>query len=65
METFVVRVFVPRGSEIVELAGLVERAGTGRAEPFAGGGGLVDAVLRELGRDSEVETEPLETKEAQ
>lgn len=64
METFVVRVFVPAGREQLELSGLVERAGTGRAESFSTPQGLVDAVLRELGVTPRV-FDALETKEAE
>lgn len=40
--------FVPAGAERLELSGLVEHAGTGRAASFVGPEGLVDVVVREL-----------------
>jgi hypothetical protein len=59
VETFVVRIFVPAGDERLELSGLIERTGSGRAEPFNGAQGLIDAVLRELDReDVEHESRP-------
>jgi hypothetical protein len=55
METFVVRVFVPLGEERLELAGLVEHVSSGRAQPFRGASGLLDAVLQELDPNERLE----------
>jgi hypothetical protein len=60
MRTYVVRVFVPADASGVPLCGIVEHVGTGRAEPFHGSGGLIDAVLRDLGNDVEPGSESRE-----
>lgn len=50
-----VRVFVPAGEERLELAGLVEHVGSGRARPFRGARHLADVVLEQLERDERLE----------
>jgi hypothetical protein len=48
VETFVVRVFVPAGAEGVPFCGVVQHAGTGRAEPFESTEDLIQIVIHEL-----------------
>jgi hypothetical protein len=64
VETFVVRVFVPTGDDPVQFSGLVERAGSGRAEVFSTPQGLIDAVVHELSETSN-ESRAVDTKEAE
>jgi hypothetical protein len=49
VETFIVRIFVPAGSEHVDLVGVVEHVRSGRVHRFHGRDELLDAVLYRLG----------------
>jgi hypothetical protein len=51
VETFVVRVFVATDANAVPFCGVVERAGTGRAETFQSAQDLIQIVAHELERD--------------
>jgi hypothetical protein len=65
VETFVVRVFVAADADAVPFCGVVEHAGTGRAEPFQSTQDLIQIVIHELDitNESRPETRQLRLEE--